>query len=73
MLRSGVCCCVLLLTSLVSCVDSKHMNAFIEDILTRIQDLLELAPPVSVSVSSFTNSLCVHPCYFYHNRVRQLC
>ncbi|XP_030004440.1 exportin-T isoform X2 [Sphaeramia orbicularis] len=23
----------------------KHMNAFIEDILTRIQDLLELAPP----------------------------
>lgn len=26
--------------------DSKHMNAFIEDILTRIQDLLELAPPV---------------------------
>lgn len=29
-------------------VYSKHMNAFIEDILTRIQDLLELAPPVSV-------------------------
>lgn len=26
--------------------NSKHMNAFIEDILTRIQDLLELAPPV---------------------------
>lgn len=25
---------------------SKHMTAFIEDILTRIQDLLELAPPV---------------------------
>lgn len=27
---------------------SKHMNTFIEDILTRIQDLLELAPPVGV-------------------------
>lgn len=26
---------------------SKHMNAFIEDILSRIQDLLELAPPVT--------------------------
>lgn len=24
------------------------MNTFIEDILTRIQDLLELAPPVGV-------------------------
>lgn len=30
-------------------LDSKHMNAFIEDILTRIQDLLELAPPVGCS------------------------
>lgn len=28
-------------------VCSKHMNAFIEDILSRIQDLLELAPPVT--------------------------
>ncbi|TNN26784.1 Exportin-T [Liparis tanakae] len=27
------------------CFRSKHMTAFIEDILTRIQDLLELAPP----------------------------
>lgn len=26
------------------------MNAFIEDILTRIQDLLELAPPVSIMI-----------------------
>ncbi|KAI3366737.1 hypothetical protein L3Q82_009219, partial [Scortum barcoo] len=32
-------------TSVLLSVDSKHMNAFIEDILTRIQDLLELAPP----------------------------
>lgn len=29
------------------------MTAFIEDILTRIQDLLELAPPVS---NSFTDT-----------------
>lgn len=33
---------------------SKHMNTFIEDILTRIQDLLELAPPVGVVMSSIT-------------------
>lgn len=26
---------------------SKHMNTYIEDILSRIQDLLELTPPVS--------------------------
>lgn len=28
--------------------NSKHMNAYIEDILSRIQDLLALTPPVSV-------------------------
>lgn len=33
-------------TRVLCSADSKHMNAFIEDILTRIQDLLELAPPV---------------------------
>lgn len=39
------------------------MNAFVEDILTRIQDLLELTPPVSITTppllavsSSYTNS-----------------
>lgn len=36
------------MTLLTLSSNSKHMNSFIEDILTRIQDLLELAPPVSV-------------------------
>ena len=35
-------------------VPSKHMNAFIEDILRQIQDLLELSPPVSVDAPSET-------------------
>ena len=35
-------------------VPSKHMNAFIEDILRQIQDLLELSPPVSVAAPSET-------------------
>lgn len=46
----GDCVCVCVRHKNRTCVlcpaDSKHMNAFIEDILTRIQDLLELAPPV---------------------------
>uniref|UniRef100_A0A3Q3SUB8 Exportin-T n=1 Tax=Mastacembelus armatus TaxID=205130 RepID=A0A3Q3SUB8_9TELE len=33
----------------------KHMNAFIEDILTRIQDLLELAPPENGFPALLTN------------------
>ncbi|XP_051231439.1 exportin-T isoform X1 [Dicentrarchus labrax] len=36
-------------------VDSKHMNAFIEDILTRIQDLLELAPPENGFLAMLTS------------------
>lgn len=41
---------LMLMLTLLS-ADSKHMNAFIEDILTRIQDLLELAPPVSLNMT----------------------
>ncbi|KAG8578016.1 hypothetical protein GDO81_010357 [Engystomops pustulosus] len=33
----------------------KHMNAFVEDILSRIQDLLELSPPVSLSRFAIEN------------------
>lgn len=51
------CLLVVLMTMLMMLsADSKHMNAFIEDILTRIQDLLELAPPVSIIVSLPRNS-----------------
>lgn len=39
----------LLVFCVVFFLNSKHMNAFIEDILSRIQDLLELAPPVSLA------------------------